>query len=157
MPKDQEFRFDRHMSDVEALMWNMEKDPALSSWFAAVTILDRPLDFDRFRPKLATAVTEIERLRQRVMPGVGRLSPPEWVLDPDFDLDYHLRRISLAPPGTTRDLYDLVAKMLIDPFERTRPLWQFVVIDGIEGGRAALFQKLHHTITDGEGGARLSL
>ncbi len=157
MPREYDLRFDRHMSDSEALMWNMEKDPALSSWFAAVSILDRPLDFDKFRPKIAQAVADIPRLRQRVMPGVGRLSPPEWVLDPDFDLDYHIRRISLPSPGTFRELYELVAKMILDPFERTRPLWQFVSIEGLEGGRAAMFQKLHHTITDGEGGARLSL
>ena len=157
MPGEYDLRFDRHMSDSEALMWNMEKDPALSSWFAAVTILEGSIDFEKFRPKLAHGVADIPRLRQRVMPGVGRLSPPEWVLDPDFDLDYHIRRISLPSPGGFRELYDLVAKMLLDPFERTRPLWQFVVIEGLEGGKSALFQKLHHTITDGEGGARLSL
>lgn len=150
-------RFDRHMSDSEALMWNMEKDPAFNSWFASVAILDQPIDMDRLRPKVAQAAMDIERLRQRVMPGVGRLSPPEWVLDPDFDLDYHLRRITLPAPGTMRELYDYVALALIDPFERTRPLWQFTVIDGLEGGRSAMFQKIHHTITDGEGGARLSL
>jgi WS/DGAT/MGAT family acyltransferase len=138
-------------------MWNMEKDPAFNSWFASVTILDKPVDIDRLRPKMAQAASEIPRLRQSVMPGVCGLTPPEWVLDPDFDLEYHLRRISLPAPGSPRDLYDYVAKALIDPFERTRPLWQFTVIEGLEGGGAALFQKMHHTITDGEGGARLSL
>src|SRR5215216_3903809 len=107
MPREYDLRFDRHMSDSEALMWNMEKDPALSSWFAAVTILEGDIDFEKFRPKLAQGVADIPRLRQRVMPGVGRLSPPEWVLDPDFDLDYHIRRISLPSPGGVRELYDL--------------------------------------------------
>ena len=44
-----------------------------------------------------------------------------------------------------------------DPFDRTRPLWEFLVVEGLEGGRAAMVQKLHHTITDGEGGVRLSM
>src|SRR5690606_4588186 len=58
--------------------------------------------------------------------------------------------------GTEAELYDLCVRMLLEPFERTRPLWQFVVIEGLHDGRAALFQKMHHTITDGEGGVRLA-
>ena len=148
--------FERHMSDNEALMWNLEKDPALSSWFASITILDTVPSVERLRSRLAVAVADIDRLRQRVVPSVGRLSPPMWADDPEFDLDYHIRRMAVPAPGEPDELHELAARLLIDPFERTRPLWQFVVIEGLEGGRAALFQKMHHTITDGEGGIRLA-
>ena len=47
--------------------------------------------------------------------------------------------------------------MTLDPFERTRPLWQFVIVDGLRGGKSALIEKMHHTIVDGEGGVQLSL
>ncbi len=144
------------MSDNEALMWNLEKDPALSSWFASITILDTVPSVDRLRSRLAVAVADIERLRQRVVPSVGRLSPPMWADDPEFDLDYHIRRMAVPSPGGAAELNALAAMLLLDPFERTRPLWQFVVIEGLEGGRAALFQKMHHAITDGEGGIRLA-
>jgi WS/DGAT/MGAT family acyltransferase len=144
------------MSDVEALMWNLEKDPFLASTFANVTILDQPPDPDRLRARMQHAVEVVPRLRQRVVPALGRLAPPEWRSDPDFDIDYHIRHIALPAPGTERTLFDLVAVLASAPLDRTRPLWEFTIIDGLEGGRAALFQKLHHTITDGEGGVRMS-
>src|SRR3954454_7873949 len=144
------------MSDVEALMWNLEKDPALAASFANVTILEHPPDVDRFRRRLAMAMAVIPRLHQRVTPGVGRFAPPEWRDDPDVDLEYHIRHIALPPPGTDRDLFDLASVLAQVPFDRTRPLWEFTVIDGLAGGRAALFQKIHHTVTDGEGGVRMS-
>jgi len=149
-------QFDGHMSDNEALMWNLEKDPALSSWFASITILDRPPSMERLRARMAKAVVKIPRLRQHVVAGVGRWSPPRWVDDPEFDLDFHLRRVGLPAPGTEADLHELCTQMLLDPFERSRPLWQMVIVEGLAGGRAALFQKMHHTITDGEGGVRLA-
>lgn len=156
MEREREMAFDRHMSDNEALMWNIEKDPALSSWFASITVLDTAPSLQRLRSRLTVAVADIPRLRQRVSPRVGRLSPPAWIDDPEFDLDYHVRRLALPAPGGDRELYDLCMSLLLDPFERTRPLWQFVIVEGLEGGRAALFQKMHHTITDGEGGVRLA-
>ncbi len=145
------------MSDTEALMWNLEKDPFLSSTFANVTILDQAPELDRFRAKMTVAVESVPRLRQRVVPAFGRLAPPEWRTDPDFDLDHHIRRIALPGEGTVRDLLDLAAVFVNDPFDRTRPLWEFVFVEGLAGGRTAMLQKLHHTITDGEGGVRMSV
>jgi diacylglycerol O-acyltransferase / wax synthase len=156
MERVREMRFERHMSDNEALMWNLEKDPALSSWFASITLLDTTPSVELLRSRLAVAVAEIPRLRQRVVPSIGRLSPPVWANDPDFDLDYHIRRMAVPAPGGADDLHELAVHLLLDPFERTRPLWQFIVIEGLAGGKAALFQKMHHTITDGEGGVRLA-
>jgi WS/DGAT/MGAT family acyltransferase len=144
------------MSDVEALMWNLEKDPALASSFANVTVLDQAPDADRLRQTMDHAVKVVPRLRQRVVPAFGRLAPPEWQDDADFDLDYHIRRIALPSPATERTLFDLASSLASQPLERTRPLWEFTIIDGLEGGRAALFQKIHHAITDGEGGVRMS-
>jgi diacylglycerol O-acyltransferase / wax synthase len=152
-----ELYFDRKMSDAEGLMWRLEKDPHLSSTFANVTLLDRPPDFDRLRRRMDRAVLAVPRLRQRVHPSPANLAPPVWVDDPDFDLDLHLRRIALPKPGNLRQLLDLATLIVADPFDRTRPLWQFVIVEGLRGGRAALIEKLHHTITDGERGVQLSL
>ncbi|MGK2928812.1 MAG: wax ester/triacylglycerol synthase domain-containing protein [Acidimicrobiales bacterium] len=156
MDRVRKMEFERHMSDNEALMWNLEKDPALSSWYASLTVLDATPSIEKFRARMAVAVSEVPRLRQRVVASVGRLSPPVWANDPNFDLDYHIRRMAVPAPGGPEELNDLAANLLFDPFERTRPLWQFVIIEGLDGGRAALFQKMHHTITDGEGGVRLA-
>lgn len=152
-----EMRFDRNMSDAEGLMWRLEKDPHLSSTFGTVTLLDRAPDFDSFRRRMEHAVAAIPRLRQRVMPAPANLSPPVWVDDANFDIDMHVRRIACPKPGTLRQVLDLASLMVADPFDRTRPLWQFVVVEGMRGGKAAIIQKMHHTITDGERGVELSL
>jgi WS/DGAT/MGAT family acyltransferase len=79
------------------------------------------------------------------------------VEDSSFDLHHHVRRVTLPSPGTRRELEDLAVLVMADPFDRSRPLWEFVVAEGLGKGRAAIIQKVHHTITDGEGGMRLSL
>ena len=80
-------------------MWNLEKDPHLSASIANVTLFDVAPDPDRLRARLERAVAMVPRLRQRVVPALGRLAPPEWRDDPDFDLDYHLRWVALPAPG----------------------------------------------------------
>lgn len=156
MASEREMRNDHRMTDVEALMWNLEKDPHLSASIANVTVFDVAPDVDRLRARLERAVTMVPRLRQRVVPALGRLAPPEWRDDPDFDLDYHLRWVALPAPGSMRQLLDLAATIVNTPFDRTRPLWEFVVIEGLDGDRAAMVQKLHHAIADGEGSIRMS-
>jgi diacylglycerol O-acyltransferase len=147
---------DRRMSDLEALLWNVDKDPYLSSNFGSVTLLDRAPDLGRLRRRMLRAVQRVPRLHQRVVPAFGRMAPPEWRDDAEFDIDRHLRHLALPKPGTLRQLYDLSTLFVQDPLDRSKPLWEFMVIDGLAGGRAALVQKMHHTITDGEGGIRLS-
>jgi WS/DGAT/MGAT family acyltransferase len=148
--------FERRMSDFEALMWNVEKDPWLNPSGGMVVVCDGPPDVEDFRGRIANAVAQIPRLRERVVPGMGRLSPPHWAPDPEFDLDNHLRHVALPAPGSLRQLYDLAARLMQDPFDRTRPLWHFVIVDGVEGGRGAMFAKLHHTIADGYAALRLA-
>ncbi len=150
-------QFDRKMSDAEGLMWRLEKDPFLSSTFAAVTILDRHPNFELLLARMERAVLAVERLGQRVQPAPVNLTAPSWVNDSNFDLRYHVRHLALPKPGTMRQLLDLASLIACDPFDRTRPLWQFVVVDGLRGGKSALIEKLHHTITDGEGSVKLSL
>ena len=144
------------MSDAEALMWNVEKDPSLRSTFLNVTFLDGSPSFEGFRQRIERAVEEIPRLRQRVVPPPARIAPPEWVDDPSFDLDFHVRHIALPEPSSDRALLDFAALDFQDPFDRARPLWQFTIVDGLPDGRAALLAKMHHTISDGVGAVRLS-
>jgi WS/DGAT/MGAT family acyltransferase len=152
-----DLHFDRKMSDAEGLMWRLEKDPHLSSNFANITVLDKAPDFERLMRRMERATYAMPRLRQRVQPAPANLTAPMWVDDPNFDLRYHVRHLALPKPGTMRQLLDLASLMACDAFDRTRPLWQFVVVDGLRGGKSALIQKMHHTIIDGEGGVQLSL
>jgi len=145
------------MSDSEAIMWAVEKDPALRSDFCNLTILEHVPDEERIAPILERALTAIPRLGQRVVGAPLRISTPAFADDPTLDLNAHIRRVALPGKGTTRDLLDLCGALAETPLDRARPLWEFTLIEGLEDGRAALLQKVHHTITDGVGGLRLSL
>lgn len=148
---------DRRMNDTEAMMWRMDKDPFLSSTFANVTILDRAPDMDMLRQRMERTALLIPRLRQRVVSSPGNIGNPMWADDPTFDINYHVRHMSLPAPGSMRQLLDLATLIVADPFDRARPLWQFIVVEGLEGGQSSLIEKLHHTISDGQGGVELSL
>lgn len=145
------------MSDAEAVMWAVEKDPALRSDFCNLTLLDAVPEEKRLRATCERALAAIPRLRQRVVSAPLRIVPPEYRDDPDFDIDYHVRRVAVPPPGDHRALLDLCEQIAEAPFDRSRPLWEFTLVEGLAEGRAAFVQKVHHTISDGVGGLRLSL
>jgi diacylglycerol O-acyltransferase len=148
---------DRHMSDMEAMMWNVERDPWLDPNGGSISLFDRPLDVEWFRRTMRRAVIDVPRLRQRVEPGLAPLSTPRWVHDHEFDLDWHVRRIGAPGGGSLRELLDYFSVWLQDPYDRTRPLWMYVVVDGLADGRGALLAKIHHTVGDGETLVKMSL
>jgi WS/DGAT/MGAT family acyltransferase len=144
------------MTDAETLMWQAERDPLMRSAFSTVTILDRSPDIDAFRARIARAVRLIPRLLHRVQDVPALLGPPLWVPDLEFDLDYHIRHIALPPPGTERQLLNLAALLHEQVLDPAHPLWTFTLVVGLDGDRAALITKMHHTISDGVGAIRLS-
>ena len=103
------------------------------------------------------ALDAIPRLGQRVVGAPLRIVPPEFADDPMLDLEAHVRVVAVPSPGDDRALLDLCGALAEQPLDRARPLWEFTVIDGLSGGRAAILQKIHHTITDGVGGLKLSI
>jgi len=142
------------MSDAEALLWAGERDPVLRAATLNVTVCDRPLDIVAFRRRLGLVVEAFPRLRQRV--AASPVGPPWWEDDHDFDLDHHVRHVALAAPGSNRQLLDLAADLLEDASDPTRPLWTFLVVEGLADGRGALITKLHHAVTDGAGSVAMS-
>jgi WS/DGAT/MGAT family acyltransferase len=150
-----ETRFEHRMSPGEALMWNVERDPWLNPNASSVSFVEGQCDFEQLRRWVAAMVADVPRLRERVQHGVGRLTPPTWVPDPEFDFDYHVRHLALPAPGSERQFLDLVGKLHQEPYDRTRPPWMIIAIDGLEDGQWALVFRLHHTIADGYGQGRL--
>jgi WS/DGAT/MGAT family acyltransferase len=151
-------RFARHMTDEDALMWNIEKDPILRSTILAVAIFDSVPDWERLRRRIDRVTRVIPRFRQRVLSPPLRLGPPRWTVEPTFDLDFHLRRMRLAGNGGERSLFDALQPMATTSFDRARPLWEFTLIEGLDGPdgeRAAFAMKVHHSVTDGVGGMDL--
>ena len=78
-----------------------------------------------------------------------------WVDDDDFDFDYHVRRSALASPGDERELGILVSRLHSNHLDLTRPPWELHVIEGLEGGRFALYMKIHHALVDGYSAMRM--
>lgn len=154
--RERETRFNDRMSDHEALMWNVEKDPWLNPSGASLTLLEGSVDDEHFRRTMRRTVAKIPRLSERVVPGFGRLAPPAWVPDPEFDIDFHVRRMRLPKPGTERQLFDLAAQLYQEGLDRTRPLWRFVLIGGLKGGRSAIWAIVHHAVSDGIGQLRMA-
>jgi diacylglycerol O-acyltransferase / wax synthase len=152
-----ESRFEHRMSDSDALMWTIEKDPLLRSTIMAVALLDQAPDHARVRDKIERGLRMIPRLRQRAAAPPLRVAPPQWVADPHFDLDYHLRHVNCPGEGSLRDLLDYAAPLAMQGFDRARPLWEFTVVEGMADGKAALIQKVHHSVTDGVGGMELAM
>lgn len=142
----------RPMEPFDALMYRSEGDPRARSDMMAVFVLDQAPEWDRWVETFDRVSREIPALRQRVIESPVPWVLPQWVVDPDFDLRYHLRRIRLPEPGTWRQLLDALEPLTMSPLDRARPLWEFSLVEGLEGGRAAFVSKLNHAVTDGMGG-----
>jgi WS/DGAT/MGAT family acyltransferase len=152
-----ELHYEPRMSDSDALMWTIEKDPLLRSTITAVSLLDGPVDAERFADKVDRASRIIPRLRQRVVGNPYSMAPPRWEVDPNFDLGYHLRTVRAGGTGSEQDVLELAQWVGMQGFDRARPLWELYLVDGLADGRSALIQKVHHAITDGVGSIQIAL
>ncbi|MGI8613725.1 MAG: WS/DGAT/MGAT family O-acyltransferase, partial [Nocardioidaceae bacterium] len=110
---------------------------------------------DGFRALLEERVHLAAPLRERLVEVPLGLGSPYWVEDPDFDIEYHTREVALCPPGTAEQLGEQVARIHARPLDRSRPLWEMYLVHGLEGGRVALYSKVHHAAIDGISGAEI--
>lgn len=112
------------------------------------------VDAARLARYIEAQIASLPRYRQRLAfaPLSGRLV---WVDDPHFDLDYHLRHTALPPPGSAEALKRLAGRVLSQPLDRDRPLWEMWLVEGLERDRFALLIKVHHCMMDGVAGASL--
>jgi WS/DGAT/MGAT family acyltransferase len=150
-------RFEQRMSDSDALMWSIEKDPMLRSTITAVAVLDQAPDRERVRGLVDRGTRLVPRMRQRVRSNPLSIAPPRWEVDPHFDLDFHLRFVRAGGDRTVRSVLDLAEPIAMQGFDRARPLWEITVVEGLEDERAALILKVHHAITDGVGAVKIAL
>ncbi len=143
------------MRASDAFSWYMERDPALRSTIVAVNWLDRAPDWDVLSERVDRISRLMPSLRQRVVEFPFRLTVPRWTYDPDFDLSWHLSRVTAPPPGTRDAVLGLARRSAMAAFDPARPLWEVTLVEGIKGGEAALIIKLHHSLSDGVGAMRM--
>lgn len=147
---------DQFMREPDALAWNMEHDPGLRSTIVAVAWLDAVPDIDVVTARLERATRLVPRFRQRPVASPAGLAVPQWV-DCDFDLSMHLHRLGAAAPHTPDAVIEFARREAMTGFDPSRPLWSFTLIEGLQGDRAALVMKVHHSLTDGVGGMQLAM
>jgi diacylglycerol O-acyltransferase / wax synthase len=111
---------------------------------------DNPgVDFDEIVGIIADRISTSPRYRQVIRHVPGRIAPPVWVDDRRFDISYHVRRAALPRPGDANQLGEFVGRVQSRLLDRTRPLWEVYVLEGLEGGRFGIVTKAHHALVDG--------
>jgi WS/DGAT/MGAT family acyltransferase len=136
---------------VDYLLHRGEASPRTRSGIMGLELLDTTPDWDRFRGLFETVSRRVLRLRQKVVVPTLPTAAPRWVVDPDFNLDFHVRRVRAPEPGTLREVLDLAEVNLQSPLDISRPLWAATVVDGLADGKAAVLMHLSHAVTDGVG------
>ena len=113
--------------------------------------------FEGYRQMVADRLHLAPPWRRRLAQVPFGLHHPLWIEDPDFDLDFHVRRAALPAPGGRAELAQFAAEFHAIPLDRSRPLWQLYVVEGLEGGRVAIVSKTHHAAIDGVSGQEIAV
>ena len=119
-------------------MWRAEYDPKMRSPVLALEILDTTPEWDRLVAAHDWASRMVPRFRERVRDALGGLGTPYWIQDREFDLHYHLRRVRLAGDAEWAELSSVAEQFMMTPFDRERPPWEAMLVEGLSGGRAGV-------------------
>jgi diacylglycerol O-acyltransferase / wax synthase len=147
---------ERHLSDSDAFTMQLERDPLLRSTVVAVAVFDRAPDWDVLRERVERATRLAPTFRQKLVQFPMQLAPPRWIVDPDFDLSWHLRRARIPHGSGFDEVIAFARNAGMGAFDHERPLWQITLLDGLPDDAAALVIKVHHALTDGIGGIQLA-
>jgi diacylglycerol O-acyltransferase / wax synthase len=109
----------------------------------------------RLQQLIAERLPLVPPFRWRLVEVPFNLDYGYWIDDRDFDLEFHVREIALAPPGTDAQLAEQVARIYARPLDRARPLWEIYLIHGLPRGRVGVMSKIHHAVIDGMSGAEI--
>ena len=143
------------MSPVGSIMWGVGQDATLRMVVGNVIVLDRVPSRSALADRLGVAAEQVGRLRQRPDGSGGLRSRPVWEDVGEFDPANHVRAMAVASPGDLRQVLDLVGLLEPSPFDPAMSPWDVTVIEGLEGGRAALYLRAHHSLMDGAHGVSL--
>lgn len=145
----------KQLTGLDATFLYMET-PSTFGHVTGLMVFDRPTpDFDPYaavHDMYASLVGRIEPMRRRLAEVPFGLDHPYWIDDPNFDLDFHIRALNIPKPGLVDQLADQIARIVGRPMDRTRPLWEVYVIEGLADGSWGLLTKYHHATIDGAAG-----
>lgn len=141
------------LSHLDVSFLHLES-PSMPMHVGGVAIFEAPaggFDYDAFVALITSRIPLVPRYRQKVRWVPVGIGNPVWVDDNEFDLSYHVRRSALPRPGTDKQLKDFVARVQSRPLDRSRPLWEIYLVEGLTDGRVAIITKTHHAMVDGVG------
>jgi WS/DGAT/MGAT family acyltransferase len=135
--------------DVSFLYMEEPTTPMHVGGLAVFQPPDEGFDYDRLVSLIEDRIGLVPRYRQKIRWVPGHLANPVWVDDSDFDVTFHVRRSALPRPGSDAQLHELVARLMSRRLDRSRPLWEVYLVEGLAGGRIAVITKTHHAMVDG--------
>ena len=149
----------KQLTGLDASFLYMETANAFGH-VSSLSVYERPDDpgfrpFEAFRARVEAALPQLEPFRRRLVEVPFELDHPYWVADPGFDLDFHLRHQAVPEPGDDEQLAAQVARIIGRPMDRSRPLWEAYVFEGLADGCFAVLTKVHHATIDGASGVEL--
>ena len=144
------------MEPTDYLLYRGEHNPRTRAVILGIEYLERSPEWDRLTETFERASRVVPRLRQKVVVPALPSGSPCWVIDPDFDLSYHLRRMRLREGATHREVLDFAERLIQAPLDPGRALWEAILIEDLEDGRAALLTKQSHAVSDGVGGVQMA-
>ncbi|GAB7141712.1 WS/DGAT/MGAT family O-acyltransferase [Mycobacterium riyadhense] len=139
------------LSPADASFYRLE-NTATPMYVGALSILRRPragLSYETLLATVEQRLPQIPRYRQKVREVKIGLARPVWIDDPDFDITYHVRRSALPSPGSDEQLHELIARLAARPLDKSRPLWEMYLVEGLAKNRIALYTKSHQALING--------
>jgi diacylglycerol O-acyltransferase / wax synthase len=149
----------KQLTGIDANFLYMET-PSSFGHVNSLVVYERPdIDgfdpYEAFRSQLESRLHLLDPFRRRLVEVPLSLDHPYWINDPDFDLDFHVRHIALPRPGSLEQLSTQVARIIGRPIDRSRPLWEAYVFEGLENDDFAVLTKVHHATIDGASGVQM--
>ncbi|HEY1285566.1 MAG TPA: wax ester/triacylglycerol synthase family O-acyltransferase [Solirubrobacterales bacterium] len=144
------------LSGLDASFLHMERGGAHMHVASAIIFRGAPPTHEEFRDQIESRLHLVPRFRQKLRTVPFDQGRPVWVDDPFLNLDYHVRQTALPAPGSEEQLRNLAARIFSQQLDRTKPLWELWLVEGLEGDRFAIVGKSHHALVDGISGVDIT-
>src|SRR5690349_23725869 len=139
------------LSASDASFYHLE-NTSTPMYVGSLSILRKPrngLSYEALLETVERRLPQIPRYRQKVREVTLGLARPVWIDDRDFDITYHVRRSALPSPGSDAQLHELIARLGSRPLDKSRPLWEMYLIEGLASNRIAIYTKTHQALVNG--------
>lgn len=146
----------QRLTAIDASFVMLEKGPSHMHIGGVMVFEGPPPSYEGLLHHIEARLDLVPRYRQRLLLPRFEMGRPLWIDDSRFSLTYHVRHSALPPPGSTQQLQRFTARLFSQRLDRTKPLWEIYLVEGLEGGRFALVNKTHHAMVDGVSGVDIA-